>query len=73
MTLRFAGHKEDPKLFAEGEGLDYAVPVVGQIRLLKHLLDDSARLVTEAIVYEPVRLTYRNKTWSVEEGKLAGR
>ncbi|MBL3592677.1 MAG: hypothetical protein JMJ93_04080 [Synergistaceae bacterium] len=73
LVITFEGRKEDPKLFAEGSGLDYAIPVLGQIRLLKDLVDDSSRLVTEAIVYEPVSLSYRGKVWPVAKGKLVGR
>ena len=70
MTLRFRGHREDLELFAEGKGLDYALPVVGQIRLLKDLLHDSSRVVTEAILFEPSAVEYRGKVWTVEGGKL---
>ena len=71
LTLGFTGHKADPALFSEGKGLDYAVPVVGQIRLLKDLFRDSSRVVTEAVLFEPSSVRYRGKIWVVEKGQLS--
>jgi hypothetical protein len=70
LTLLFEGKKEDPRLFSENRGGDYAVPVLGQIKLLGDLLHDSTKLVTEAIAYETGTVLFRGRSWSVREGKL---